>query len=235
MKKFVTVLVNFSRITGTLGITVFNVFLGLAAAFFQEIYIDPFTMLILLCANQLAVVSTFMINDIEDAEEDAKDKKKLERNPISAKQITKKTGYVVTFVTMLAALVIYSYLGLNTFLVGLSIISIGYLYSWRKVRFKTMPPLDLISHAYFLGAGIVLTVFTTVNSLTVFNFMVLSISALLSIEVELKYGMRDFELDKKTNVRTSVGTLGINKTKILRYLNYILIISLTVFLFKSVN
>src|SRR5476649_1892893 len=54
-------------------------------------------LLLVLIANFLAVCFSFMINDIEDAADDAASNAKAKRNPISAGVLTPRLGYFASF------------------------------------------------------------------------------------------------------------------------------------------
>jgi 4-hydroxybenzoate polyprenyltransferase len=104
-----------------------------------------------LSANLLAVAFAFMINDVEDAPDDALDPAKVGRNPVSAADISARTGRLASFGVALAAGLVYAFLGLWPFITGLSCLVIAYLYSWRRVRLKSMPFADLASHCLILA------------------------------------------------------------------------------------
>src|SRR3989344_4022163 len=87
-----------------------------------------FKILMLLVANILAVSYAFMINDIEDAQDDLNLDSKVIRNPVSNNTLTKRFAYFSSYVTASLALVIYFMLGGNIFLPGLILILLAYFY-----------------------------------------------------------------------------------------------------------
>ncbi len=104
-----------------------------------------------LAANLLAVAFAFRINDVEDAPDDALDPTKLKRNPISAAHLSARTGRLASMTVAAIAGLVYAALGIWPFLCGLSCLVLAYLYSWRRVRLKSRPVADLISHGLMLA------------------------------------------------------------------------------------
>ena len=51
-----------------------------------------------LLANILAVGFSFMINDVEDADDDALNPQKVMRNPVSAQHITPRAGWIASWI-----------------------------------------------------------------------------------------------------------------------------------------
>lgn len=104
-----------------------------------------------LTANLLAVAFAFMINDVEDAPDDALDPAKVKRNPVSAADLSARTGLLASFGVAIAAGLVYAALGIWPLVMGLSCLGIAYLYSWRRIRLKSKPVVDLISHGLMLA------------------------------------------------------------------------------------
>ena len=63
-------------------------------------------------ANILAVAYAFMINDIEDAPDDARDPARAARNPIAMGEISQRLGWLVSAGVALLALALYAVGGL---------------------------------------------------------------------------------------------------------------------------
>ena len=81
---------------------IFVIVTTLLGAMIQETPID-WRLLLVLVANWLAVGFAFMFNDIEDAEDDACDPAKANRNPVSARRISLHRAYLITFCVALTA------------------------------------------------------------------------------------------------------------------------------------
>src|SRR3989344_3650588 len=71
-------------------------------------------------ANVATVSYAFMINDIEDAEDDALDTKKAKRNPISAGRVGRDDAYTMARGLALVALSFFALTNKITFGVGLT-------------------------------------------------------------------------------------------------------------------
>lgn len=102
-------------------------------------------------ANILAMSSAFVINDVEDAETDALDAHKRDRNLISSGILSREDGILTARITFLSALFLYfisSGVGLLLGCVGLLC---AYLYSVEPFRLKARPIVDVVIHA--LGGG----------------------------------------------------------------------------------
>lgn len=93
-----------------------------------------------------------MINDVEDAPDDALTPAKAGRNPISAGRLSPRAGYVASFAVALCGLALYATLGGWPLALGGLCLVLGLLYSWRWVRLKAIPVADLISHVLMLAA-----------------------------------------------------------------------------------
>jgi 4-hydroxybenzoate polyprenyltransferase len=106
---------------------------------------------LVLIANWLVVAFAFMINDIEDAADDAINPVKVHRNPISAGILSIRTAWLITGVVGLASVILYAQLGFYPFIAGSASLSISFLYSWRQIRLKTVPVLDMLSHGLMLA------------------------------------------------------------------------------------
>ncbi|MEO6728914.1 MAG: UbiA family prenyltransferase [Candidatus Dojkabacteria bacterium] len=155
---------------------------------------------------------SFIVNDLEDAEDDAMDEKKAKRNPVSSGFITYRQGLMILQLTSIPALIlVFVFQGIPAFLVVLSAIVAGHLYSWKKVRYKSYPFVDLISHAYALGAFQVLYFMLLKNADTGLTpILVLIGVALISMGGALFNQVRDFQVDVKSHLRNTAITIGKN-------------------------
>lgn len=106
---------------------------------------------VLLLANWLSVAFAFMINDLEDAADDALNPSKAERNPVSARRLSPRLAWAATLTTAAAALALYALLGPLPLAAGAAALLLGFLYSWKRVRLKALAGLDLFSHSLMLA------------------------------------------------------------------------------------
>lgn len=109
-------------------------------------------LLVVLLGNLLVVAFAFMINDVEDAPDDALTPAKAARNPISAGRLSPRTGYGASLAVAIGGLTLYAALGMWPLALGGLCLAFGLLYSWRQVRLKAIPVADLLSHVLMLAA-----------------------------------------------------------------------------------
>ena len=166
-------------------------------------------LLILLPANWLAVGFAFMINDVEDAPDDALSSSKINRNPVSAGLITPKTARIWSFIIGIISAFLFALLGTWPFIFGMTTLILGFLYSYRGVRLKTMAFLDVASHCMMLaGLQFLCAYFTYSTRLTQHWFWPFAFVVSISIYGELYNEIRDFEGDKAANLRHTGIVLG---------------------------
>ncbi len=162
-----------------------------------------------LAANLLAVAFAFMINDVEDANDDALDPVKRQRNPVSARDVSPRTGRLAAFVVAVISLTIYTRLGLWTMIAGASALLIAYLYSWRQIRLKTMPLVDLLSHGMMLAGLQFLAAYFTFEGTPLLRWVVpFSFMVAISLYGELFNELRDLEVDREAGLNHTACFLG---------------------------
>jgi 4-hydroxybenzoate polyprenyltransferase len=189
--------------------------------------------IVALLANWTAVGFAFMINDVEDADDDALNPAKINRNPISCKMISPRVGYIASYATAVISAVLYAMLGTIPFVIGLISLLVGFLYSWRRVRIKSLPFVDLIIHCMMLAGFQFLPAYFAYTS-TVNNKFWWPFLAVVSISMygELFNELRDLEGDLKAGVRHSASVLGERNSKLLANVLLILgVVALFVTLF----
>ncbi len=181
--------------------------------------------IVVLLANWTAVGFAFMINDVEDASDDALNPAKLNRNPISCKMISPRAGYIASYATALISAALYFLLGTIPFLIGLISLLIGFLYSWRRVRIKSMPFVDLIVHCMMLaGFQFLPAYFAYTSSLnSQFWWPFLAVTS-ISMYGELFNELRDLEGDLQAGVKHTAAVLGERNSK--RLANVLLVVGI---------
>jgi len=169
----------------------------------------------------LLLVGSFIINDIEDSEDDAKDPKKVKRNPISAGILTKNQGYVFYFGVNVIALLPLLLINNLVFVTGLVVAMVGYFYSCLPLRFKSRPVIDLLSHGFFLaGAQIIMFAFLPHNGAdnkTLLTFIGLY---LFSMGGDLYNEVRDWVVDREVGLKNTASILGFNVSRYVSYTFY---------------
>ncbi len=175
-------------------------------------------LLLVLVANWLAVGFSFMINDVEDAPDDALNPAKVNRNPVSAGHISLPVAYAASFAVAILAGVAYFFLGPIPFWLGVACLAIGLLYSWRVVRLKCIPIVDLISHGLLLaGLQFLCAWFTFAPRgggqwIAPFIFVVS-----VSLYGELYNEVRDLEGDLKAGVTHTAALIGERVAHVMMY------------------
>ena len=172
--------------------------------------------IVALLANWTAVGFAFMINDVEDAADDALNPVKINRNPISCKMISPRAGYIASYATMLISAGLYALLGTLPFVIGVISLLVGFLYSWRRVRIKSMPFVDLLIHCMMLAGFQFLPAYFAYTSTINSNFWwpFLAITS-ISMYGELFNELRDLEGDLKAGVKHTAAVLGERNSKLL--------------------
>ncbi len=218
MEKIAAGVISLTRYKEYLVSVTVTTLLGFLTAGVHLSSADSFRILTVLLANFLSFAFTFMINDAEDYLDDKKDKLKAVRNPVSTGAISLKTAYIFSFLTALAALYLYSLLGIVPFLLGIFAIAIGFLYSYRPVRLKSILFIDLVSHGLMLGGLQTLIAYFTVYSFKGFSLSwalpFLFITA-VSLRGQLVNQVRDYECDRRAKINNVVSVIGIRKAKTL--------------------
>lgn len=167
---------------------------------------------LVLVANLLCVAFAFMINDIEDARDDARDAQKALRNPVSAGILSPTTGYLASLIVAEISASIYFFLGPLPFWLGMTSLILAGLYSWRITRLKAIPVVDLVSHGLILAGLQLLCAYFALNSYTGINYNWVApfiIVVAISIRGQLFNQIRDFECDIKAGVKHTTSRLGI--------------------------
>lgn len=104
-----------------------------------------------LLGNWLAVAFAFMINDVEDAGDDALTPHKCQRNPVAARNLSPFTARLMSFGVATGAALVFFTLGRTTFLLGMLTLLISFLYSWKPVRLKNIAFVDCLAHGFMLS------------------------------------------------------------------------------------
>jgi 4-hydroxybenzoate polyprenyltransferase len=166
-------------------------------------------LILVLIANQLAVGFAFMINDVEDAEDDALNPSKVHRNPVSSKDVSHRSGYVYSFIVAGMAAFVYAFLGWVPFILGIISLLTGFLYSWKPVRLKNIFLVDMLSHCFMLAGLQYLPSFYSFQSqMTLKGLFPLLFVIFFSLYGELFNELRDLEHDLKAGLRHTAAILG---------------------------
>jgi 4-hydroxybenzoate polyprenyltransferase len=179
-------------------------------------------------ANVLVVTFAFMINDVEDASDDALNPAKAKRNPISSGHLSSSTGYWASAVVAICSLALYAALGTWPLIFGAICAVLAFLYSWRRVRLKAMPVADLLSHGLMLAALQFLCAFTAFRPMggpwlppCLFVFAI-------SLYGQLFNQLRDLDGDRKAGVNHTAARIGPRATYVLMIVSLVIAFMLLV-------
>ena len=165
-------------------------------------------LLAVLAANILAMSFAFMLNDIEDAPDDALDPAKKAHNVISSELLSRREGQAVTAATAVFSFLLFAAAGALTLLIGALMLLLCYLYSAHPFRFKARPLTDVISHALMLSGLIVATGFFTYDTEPGAVWLVIAAAVLFSAYGQFYNQVADFEVDQQAGLNNTAGFLG---------------------------
>lgn len=182
-------------------------------------------------ANLCGQFFTFMINDVEDADDDAKNEKKRKRNPVSNKTLTKKEAYIASGITGIGSIVAFIILALRFNPLAIAIIAVTTIffmfgYSYKGIRFKSMPVMDFLTHVYILaGAPYLLAYFCFKGNMDKIGLLGLVIVVLVSVFGNLENQIKDFKVDRETNINNTSSYIGLKFAKLCQILCGILVLA----------
>ena len=111
--------------------------------------------------------------------------------------------------TAIVAAALYAGLGVWPLVVGVTCLVIGYVYSWRRIRLKSIPVADLISHGLMLAGLQFLAAYFTFGPGPAWRWMFpLTFIIAVSLYGQLFNELRDFEGDVQAGVTHTARLLG---------------------------
>jgi 4-hydroxybenzoate polyprenyltransferase len=164
-------------------------------------------------ANVLAVAYAFMINDIEDAPDDARDPDRAARNPVTTGEIGVRFGYHACRFIAGVTLILYAFGGLHVLGIGLATLLLSHFYSWRPVRLKAYPITDIVSHSLMLSGLLLLAGYFIYHTQPGVVWFVAASMTLISVYGQLYNQLRDFEMDKAAGLFNTAIVLGEDNTR----------------------
>ncbi len=169
-------------------------------------------------ANILVVAYAFIINDIEDAPDDALEESRRNRNPVSAGRISVQAGYASLVVVAVLTLLLFALGGPYVLLIGAITLVISHLYSWRRVRLKAWPVTDIVSHSLMLSGLLFLAGYFIYDIAPGIVWFVALGVTLFSSYGQLYNQLRDFDVDKEAGLHNTAIMLGKRGARILMYI-----------------
>ena len=175
---------------------------------------------VVLAANILAMCFAFMLNDVEDAPDDARDSAKRAHNVISAGRLTRREGMAVSAATFAISLLLYALAGGWALIMGGLTLALCYLYSARPFRFKARPLTDFLSHALMLSGLLVAVGYAAYGSDPGEVWLVVAAASLFSAYGQFYNQVEDFAVDKAAGLRNTAVLLGERTTALLGHLSF---------------
>jgi 4-hydroxybenzoate polyprenyltransferase len=175
-------------------------------------------LLIVLIANSLAVTFVFMVNDIEDAPDDAFDAARGTRNAVTSGEISPRLGWWIAWFTAGLALITFASIHIRVLAVGALTVGLGWLYSWRGVRLKAWPLVDVVSHLLMLSVLLFLAGYLTYHSAPGPVYWVAAGVGLISAYGQLYNQLRDYADDRAAGLHNTACFLGRRYTQWVMYL-----------------
>lgn len=165
-------------------------------------------LLVVTVANVLAMTVAFMVNDVEDAPDDARDPARAFRNPVATGEIRPREGWLVALVLSAIALALYAWTGAGAFWIGALTLALSILYSWRAVRLKARPVVDILSHVLMLSALLFLAGYFAYDRAPGAIWLVALGAALASAYGQLYNQVRDYDVDRAAGLRNTASLVG---------------------------
>lgn len=197
----------------TIPLTVF----GALFAHFQTGATLDYRLLAVIIANVFCVAYAFMINDIEDAPDDALDSARAHKNVIASGKLEPKYGYLACQITSSLALFFYLYGGLQVVIIGVFSLLLSHFYSWRPVRLKAWPITDIASHSLMLSGLLLLAGYYAYSTSPGKVWWIVAASILFSAYGQIYNQLRDFKTDKLAGLKNTAILLGKEHAKQLMY------------------
>jgi len=208
------------------------------------------TLLLGMVINFLMLVFAFLLNDVEDRDDDARDEykelsvkehillnlgtvtqeeltgnaysdrnSKRFKNPFAESRRNRLVGCIALFLLVMISLLLSYTISPSAFLVALSNIFVGILYSWKKLRLKSLPLLDVLSHAYLLATVQVLYFLAYPKAIfTESSILILIGVTLFSIGGDLSNEVRDYASDREAKLHNTASLLKERNAKVVAVL-----------------
>jgi len=166
-------------------------------------------LLMVLLANWMTVGFAYMVNDIEDAPDDAFSVDMVKSNPISSGLIAPKTARIATLMMGLLAVVLFARLGVWPFIFGMISLTFGFLYSVKYVQLKSVVFFDIVIHSLLLsGLTFLCGYFSFISRLNRVWFWPFVFVVAIHIYLQLQRDLNDLRSGSKTKKGRTVVHLG---------------------------
>ncbi len=187
-------------------LTVLGALLALQAA--GESAVIDWRLIAVTLGNFFVVAYAFMINDIEDAPDDAREADRAARNPVTSGRISARLGYAACAVVAVITLFLFWLGGSNVLIIGSITLLLSHLYSWRPVRLKAWPITDVLSHSLMLSGLLMVAGYFIYHSQPGPVWFVAAGVTLVSVYGQLYNQIRDYDMDKAAGLHNTALILG---------------------------
>ncbi len=194
----------------------------------QNVALD-WRLIVVLVANSLAVGYAFMINDIEDAPDDAREAARAARNPVASGELTPRQGWAASLTVAIITLILYGLAGVWPFIVGSLTLALSHFYSWKPIRLKAWPVTDIVSHSLMLSGLLFLAGYFTYGSNPGLVWLVAAAATLLSVYGQLYNQLRDYDMDVAAGLYNTAIVVGKRNARTLMYSSVAVALALMVY------
>lgn len=180
---------------------------GLMAYRFHEAKLDE-RLFYVLIANFLAMAYAFMINDIEDSEDDKLNPERGAKNAVSNGEISKSSAWLAALACAGLAVLLYALAGAGALTSGVLILVLSHFYSWKPVRLKALPVLDIVSHVLMLSTLLMVAAYLIYTDTFQEVWPLVVSVTLFSAYGQLYNQLRDYEEDRAAGLKNTASFLG---------------------------
>jgi len=175
-------------------------------------------LLLVIAANICAVAYAFMINDIEDAPDDALEAHRAQRNAVSSGLLSVRQGWMYALLVAGLGLALYALAGTWCLIIGTVTILLSHFYSWKPVRLKAWPVTDVVSHSLMLSGLLFLTGYFAYDAQpSPMVWLIAAAFTLISVYGQLYNQLRDFNMDTQAGLKNTAIMVGPTSARVLMY------------------
>lgn len=167
-------------------------------------------------ANILGMNCAFIINDVEDAPDDARDPNRY-HDVINSGVISPQTAMTAFYVNLGLALTLYVIVGPWALLWGGLGLGLAYLYSARPYRLKGRPIVDVVTHALGGGALQVTIGYFAYDRSPGLVWTIIIAMFFGSVYGQFYNQIDDFQADRRAGLRNTTQIIGRNAAGVLMY------------------
>jgi len=186
---------------------------------------------VIFLANLTMIGFMFLINDIEDAKDDALDERMRKRNLVASGRLTLKKARSFALTTCAISLFLFYVCGYNPLIFGVLQALIGFFYSWRPCRLKSIFLFDIIAHSIAGGVLQFLAAVTAFSDRIIPWWPFIFFIFILSAHSVIYNQLRDFHVDRKAGIRNTTSIIGEKNGRYMMYVSVLLVMLSLFFLF----